>query len=262
MAFAHNQAMPQFESPASTKSLMHPAHGTEAQRINTATERVYRGIYQALLERRLLPGTRLREEELAESFGVSRTVVRQALQRLAADQLVKLEHNRGARVPTLDVHQAEGVFEARRVVECEIARRLAGQLTPKQLAELEAVVASEVRARTEGDVAAAIRLTGEFHRLLARFAGNPVFQRWIDELLPTTSLLIAVFQQAGQGGCERHRHQELLAALVQGGPTQAAAEMRRHLRELERSLVGGAGNPRLRDVFASYRDTPGDQSGA
>jgi DNA-binding GntR family transcriptional regulator len=252
--------MPKYESPASKKSLMRPTLGAEAQHIHTATDRVYHGIYQALLERRLLPGTRLREEELADSFGVSRTVVRQALQRLAADQLVKLEHNRGAHVPMPDVHQAERVFEARRVVECEIARLLAGQLNSEQIAELEALVREEARARADGDVAAAIRLTGDFHRVLAQFAGNPVFLRWIDELLPTTSLLIAVFQQAGQGGCERHRHQELLAALVEGGASQAAAEMRRHLKELERSLVGGATNPRPRDVFAGYREDPTETS--
>ena len=66
---------------------------------HTATERVYKGIYAAVLERRLLPGAWLHEEELAAGFGGSRTLVRQALQRLAQDQVVELEHNRGARVP-------------------------------------------------------------------------------------------------------------------------------------------------------------------
>ena len=65
----------------------------------TATQRVYDGVYLAIVEHRLRPGARLREEELADSYGVSRTLVRQALQRLAADQVVDLQHNRGAQVP-------------------------------------------------------------------------------------------------------------------------------------------------------------------
>ena len=64
-----------------------------------STQRIYDAIYGAILEHRLAPGTRLREEELAESFAVSRTVVRQALHRLAQDRVVVLQHHRGAAVP-------------------------------------------------------------------------------------------------------------------------------------------------------------------
>ena len=98
------------------------------------------------LEHRLAPGTRLREEELAQGFGVSRTVVRQALQRLAADHVIELQHNRGAQVPHPDPGQVQRVFEARRVVECDIVRRLAGRLEPGQLEALEALVAAEAGA--------------------------------------------------------------------------------------------------------------------
>ena len=84
----------------------------------TATERVYEGLYTDILERRLAPGTRLREEELAARFEVSRTVVRQALQRLAQEQVIALHHNRGAQVPAPTRDDARHVFDARRVVEC------------------------------------------------------------------------------------------------------------------------------------------------
>lgn len=220
----------------------------------TATARVYEGIYKAIVEQRLAPGARLREEELAESFAVSRTVVRQALQRLAADHIIELQHNRGAQVPHPAIGQAAHVFDARRVVECDIARRLAGQLTPAQVGALNQLVDAETAAHARGDKAAAIRLSGQFHRELALLAGNPVFMRLIDELLPTTSLLIALYQRSGHAGCVTHRHQELIAALTTGTPARAATEMRRHLTELERSLGGGPGpSAPLRDVFAAYR---------
>ncbi len=223
-------------------------------KVATATDRVYEGLYRAIVEHRLAPGARLREEELAESFAVSRTVVRQALQRLAQDQIIELRHNRGAQVPQPGLEDAAPVFDARRVVECEIVRRLGGRLTPAQLAELRALVEGEAAAEARGDSAAAIGLSGEFHRALARLAGNPVFVRMLDELLPTTSLLMALYKRPGRPACVAHRHQEMLAALEQAGSAGSAAEMRRHLDELERSLTPQAAPAApLRDVFAPYR---------
>ncbi|HSW07643.1 GntR family transcriptional regulator [Aquabacterium sp.] len=203
---------------------------------DTATGRVYEGIYDAVLERRLAPGDRLREEELALGFGVSRTVVRQALQRLAQDRVIELQHNHGARVPEPGLDEAVHVFEARRVVECEIARRLGGRLDQAQLAELHALADAEAAADGRGDRAQAVRLSGEFHRALARMHGNPVFLRLLDGLLPTTSMLMALSQAGGGRVCVAHRHVELIAAMA-GSPAGAAAEMRRHLVELERSLT-------------------------
>lgn len=205
---------------------------------DTATHRVYEGIYDAVLEHRLAPGERLREEELAQGFGVSRTVVRQALQRLAQDRVIELQHNHGARVPLPGLQEAGQVFEARRVVECEIARRLGGRLTPDQLAELHALVAAEAAADARGDRAQAVRLSGEFHRALARMHGNPVFLRLLDGVLPITSMLMALSKAGGGQVCVAHRHVELIEAL-HGSSSAAATEMRKHLAELERALTRG-----------------------
>ncbi|MBT9489135.1 MAG: GntR family transcriptional regulator [Rubrivivax sp.] len=224
----------------------------------TATDRVYQGIYQAMMEHRLAPGAWLREEELAQTFGVSRTVVRQALQRLAQDHLIELIHNRGAQVPQPALADAAHVFEARRVVECEVARRLGGRLSAAQLAELRTLMLAEAEADQRGDAPAAVRLSGEFHLALARMHGNPLFTRLLDSLLPTTSMLMALYKVGGGPVCVAHRHADLVDALAADGAT-GAAEMRRHLKELERSLTKGrapAATP-LRDVFAPYKDSDG-----
>lgn len=239
-------------TPSAATSAADP---TAAHPPATATDRVYEGIYRAVLERRLAAGAWLREEELAASFGVSRTVVRQALQRLAQHQVVELIHNRGARVPLPELADAEHVFEARRVAECEIARRLGGRLGPAQLAELQGLVDEEERAAREGDTPRAVRLSGEFHQALARLHGNPVLERLLDSLLPTTSVLMSRFATRGQPACVAHRHIEVLQALARGGP-EAAGEMRRHLAELQRALTRADDTPArpLRDVFAGYRE--------
>ena len=222
----------------------------------TATDRVYEAIYLAVLEHLLAPGEWLREAEMATEFKVSRTVVRQALQRLAQDQVIELRHNRGARVPLPSLEDAVHVFEARRIVECEVARRLGGRLTPEQLAELRAVAQAEQAADQRGDRAEAIRMSGEFHHALTRMPGNPVFGRLLNGLLPTTSLLMARFKVDGGQVCVAHRHVDVIDALLRGS-APASAEMRKHLVELERSLVDTpVRGRRLRDAFAAYRDTP------
>ncbi|HEX6363888.1 MAG TPA: GntR family transcriptional regulator, partial [Albitalea sp.] len=116
-----------------------------------AADRVHDAIYAAVMDHRLAPGTRLREEELAQTFEVSRTLVRQALHRLAQDGVVLLRPNRGAQVPEPTRLDGEHVFDARRVVECEVARRLAGKLSRDQLAELRRLVEAEARALRAGD---------------------------------------------------------------------------------------------------------------
>ena len=227
----------------------------------TATERVYAAVYAAVLEHRVVPGMRLREEELAASFDVSRTVVRQALQRLAQDRLVELQHNKGAQVVVPTRELAAQVFDARRVIECEVARRLGGRLTPEQRQELHALVLQEAAADARGDRPAAIGLSGRLHRQLAQWCGNPVFVRVMDELLPTTTLLMAMYTTGQRPACVAHRHIELLDAFDRSGPA-AAAEMKRHLNEIERSLlpkVNQAPDKPLapvRDVFSRYRDSP------
>ncbi len=223
----------------------------------SAADPIYEAIYAAVLDHRLAPGSRLREEELAATFAVSRTLVRQALQRLAQDGVVQLRPHRGAQVPEPTRRDGEHVFDARRVVECEVARRLAGRLEAAQVDALRALVEAELAATQAHDKQAAIRLSGEFHLSLARCAGNPVFVRLLEELLPTTSLLMAMYKAPGEPMCVAHSHQTLLAVIEGGRGAAAATEMRRHLSEIERSL--SRGEPRraapLRDVFRGYRDT-------
>jgi len=222
----------------------------------TGADRVYEAVYQAILDRRLSPGERLREQELAEQFKVSRTLVRQALQRLAQEQVIELLHNRGARVPFPSLEDADSVFEARRVLECEVARQLAGRLSAEQLQTLQDLAACEAEADRQGEHALATRLSGEFHQAMARMHGNPVLTRWLNGLLPTTSLLMSRFKRQGGQVCVAHRHVDLIAAL-QKNSASAGAEMRKHLNELERSLTAPT-EPRrqLRDVFQAYRDSP------
>jgi DNA-binding GntR family transcriptional regulator len=221
----------------------------------TAANRVYDAIYAAVVDHRLVPGVRLREEELAQAFAVSRTLVRQALHTLAQDGVVTLRPNKGAVVAEPTRRDGVHVFDARRVVECEVARRLGGKLGQEQLAALRELVEAEDRATRSQNRQEAIRLSGEFHLRLAQMSGNPIFVRLLEELLPTTSLLMALYKAPGEPMCVVHSHCQLLVTLTSATGATAATEMRRHLNEIERSLSHRAlrKTAPLRDVFKAYK---------
>jgi len=242
---------------ARSKTASTAAPAPAASEAAVAADRVYDAIYGAVIDHRLPPGARLREEELAQTFHVSRTLVRQALHRLAQDGVVVLRPNRGAQVPEPTREQGAHVFDARRVVECEVMRRLAGRLDRTQQRALREIVSAEERATAAGDHREAIRLSGAFHVALARMSGNPLFVRMLEELLPTTSLLIALYKAPGEPMCVAHSHRAVLAALEGTSAAAAATEMRRHLNEIERTLATPRhAAPALRDVFAGYREEP------
>jgi DNA-binding GntR family transcriptional regulator len=89
---------------------------------SSSTTLIVQALTKAIVEHRLLPGSKLAEQKLADHFGVSRTLVRQALLQLSQHQLVTLEPARGAFVAAPSADEARQVFAVRRMLECEMAR--------------------------------------------------------------------------------------------------------------------------------------------
>ena len=87
-------------------------------------ERIYRAVFDSVMSQRLTPGTKLPEASLCELFGVSRSVVRKVLQRLAHDHIVQLRPNRGAIVAVPTPEETRQIFEARRALEAAIVDSL------------------------------------------------------------------------------------------------------------------------------------------
>src|SRR3954452_7882627 len=106
-------------------------------RSSTSAERTLASLRELILDGDLRPGTRLGEGELAARLGVSRTPVREALTRLAAEGLVEIAPNRGARVATWTVAELEGVFDLRMSLEPQLTGFAVARATPEDVAELE-----------------------------------------------------------------------------------------------------------------------------
>jgi DNA-binding GntR family transcriptional regulator len=190
----------------------------------------------AILEHRLPPGTKLGEDRLAETFGVSRTRIRQVLFRLAGDKVVKQIANRGAFVAEPTVDEARDVFDARAVIEPQLAARVAGRARAADVARLREHVGREHAAREAADRRAQIKLSGEFHTLLAEMAGNAVLGAMLRELIARSSLIIALYGARGGSDCGADEHQRLVEAVRRRDAALAAKLMHEHLAHVERTL--------------------------
>ena len=193
-------------------------------------------ILAAILEHRVLPGTQLVEEKLASIFSVSRTKIRQAIARLAHDGIVTVHRNRGAFVSSPSVAEARQVFEARRLVEPWLVRRLAATATPEEVKRLREHVALESRARKANDQRAIIRLSGEFHQHIAEMAGNALLARTMRELESLTCLVIILYDSPQVPSCPYHEHSDLIDAIQRHDADAAAQHMIEHLNHVEAAL--------------------------
>ncbi|GAB5097114.1 GntR family transcriptional regulator [Caballeronia sp. LP006] len=203
---------------------------------DNTSEEIYEQIYVALLEHRLVPGTKLAEERLASIFGVNRARVRDALSRLAYEQIVEVYPKKGWFVAKPSVDQARDVFEARRVIEPAVIARLTRSITPDKLAQMREHLRLEMDARERSDKRAVIRLSGEFHNLVATLAGNSSFTRSVRELSTLTCLVILLYNAPITSSCRADEHTAIVDAIAKGDGDKAAELMLHHLDHIQSAL--------------------------
>ena len=165
------------------------------------------------MDHSLPPETRLVEERLCEIFGLGRTRLRQVLQRLAHERVVTLMPNRGAMVSKPSIREAREVFAARRVIEAGIVDAFIETATRADVKRVHDHLARERAAWRENNRRAMLKLSGEFHLVIAEVAGNSILLELLHDLVSRSSLIIAVYQPPGTPPCPPDEHQELVAAL-------------------------------------------------
>ena len=228
--------MPTAARPRKSKSSAKTAPRPRRPRAPSEDE-IYERLLSAVFEHRLPPGTKLGEDRLAGIFAVSRARIRRVLPRLAHEGVVALEPNRGAFVAKPTVAEAREVFEARRVIEPGIVERVARSPERRAVvARLRQHVAAERRARQEADLRAIVRLSGEFHTVLADMAGNAVLAKAMRELATRTCLVIALYDKPSIPSCLGEEHAEIVDALAAGEAPRAVKLMLEHLHHVERNL--------------------------
>jgi DNA-binding GntR family transcriptional regulator len=207
-----------------------------AARVLPSVDTIHQRVLTAIVEHRLPPGTKLGEERLAKVFGVSRTQIRQVIERLSHDSIVTVQPNRGAFVSSPTVDEAREVFAARRLIEPDLIRQAIRRAGPSEIRRLRDHVRSESDAREANDKRAVVRLSGEFHQLIADIAGNRFLAKTMRELEALTCLVIILYDAPNMPACPYHEHSDLVDAIEARDEERAASFMVEHLRHVEGSL--------------------------
>lgn len=197
---------------------------------------IERTILAAISEGRMTPGERLSETQLAEVFGVSRTLIREALMRLEGRHIISVSPRRGWFVNKPSVEEASQVYAARRALESGFLRLLE-PLSPAQIGCLHDHLARERAAIRDDDRQELTYLMGDFHVNLAEIAGTPVLVELTRSLSDRTMLISMCYQSTLHAVQSHEGHCRIVAALEAGDNAEAARMALRHLDEVEAGLT-------------------------
>lgn len=190
----------------------------------------------AILTCRLEPGAVLNERELAETLGVSKTPVREALSLLNQEGLVHILPRQAYLISPITVRDVHESFDLRVILESAAAELAAARISDAELAELEALVGSESGT---APMAATLQRNASFHSLIARATGNERLVALIEKLLSEMPRLITA-------GYIKGEHEELMRALRQRNPQRARDAMRAHILAVKEKALGAAAPGSLR----------------
>lgn len=214
-------------------------------------DRVHGAIFDAAMDRRLLPGARLTEASLCALFDCSRSTVRAALAELAHDKIVLLQPNRGASIWQASAQEVRDVFSLRSMLECSVLERL--QTLPdlaQRLQPLHRMVEREERAFLQRDRISWLRLSNAFHVELAGLLGNPELTDLLASLCARTTLFIALADHTADSTCSFHEHRDMLQWLAQKEWDQARLAMARHLQDCVQRIQSA--EARAPDPWAAF----------
>jgi DNA-binding GntR family transcriptional regulator len=193
-------------------------------------------IVDAVMAGQLQPGTRLGEQQLAQLFGVSRTVVREALIRLETRGIVHVSTRRGWFVIEPSIEEAREAFDARRAIELGILYSVE-RVDSDAIAKLKQHVAQEQDAIRSGDVAARSYLLGDFHVCMADALGSRLLADILRDLTARTILISMLYQSTHDAAESCAEHVEIVAAMEAGDRDRAAGLMARHIGNVEAGLT-------------------------
>lgn len=193
-------------------------------------------IVNAIMAGRIAAGQRLGEQTLADLFGVSRTLVREALARLSARGIVEVSTRRGWYVIQPSMGEAHEAFQARAAIETGLVHALPGPLPAAAVKRLKKHVADERAAIRRGDPGERSYLLGDFHVCFAECVGNPLLADILKDLTARTTLIAALYQSNHDAARSCADHAQIVAALEAGDQAGAARLVREHILDVANHL--------------------------
>ena len=195
----------------------------------SAVDRAYVQLRRKILQKEYGPGERLSESELAKQVGFSRTPVREALRRLAADGFLVIMPNQGVWVASPTVEGMAQAYEVREMLECQAIEKAARRVTPLLIAQLEAKIAEEESIIQNRDLDRYWEVNSDFHTLLAMGSGNEVLVDFVKRVLWTTAVYMVFFEPLFHFDSLKE-HRVIVEALKNGRVDESVDALRRHIR--------------------------------
>lgn len=198
-------------------------------------------VVESILAQQLKPGERLGEQELADMFGVSRTLVREALMQLQARGFVEVRTRKGWYVVEPSIDEARDAFAARRAVEAGMLResqalRDAGKPLQSVIRRLRQHIKEEEAAIASADVATRTFLLADFHVCLAECLGHRVLCDLLRDLTARTTLVASLYQSTHDARASCADHARIVTALAERDLEGAARQMLVHIGDVENAL--------------------------
>jgi len=215
-----------------------------------AADKAYERIRASILSGAYPPGSHLKEEQIAEETGVSRTPVREALRRLSSEQLVTFVSNRGAYVTSWSPADVAEVYELRSMLEGYAAARAATRITEAELdtlAQLAGAIEALSEERSAENHVRMLELNQQLHTTIIDAADSErlrVLLSWLVEM----PMLLKTYEKFDDQEIARSNshHRELIAAFRAADPDWARTVMETHLRAAYRVYASRAEAPKPR----------------
>ena len=203
----------------------------------TIDEAIVEAIIYDVMQQHLGPGTHLSEKSVCDRFGVSRMNVKRALLTLSNIEVVEFQANKGARIRQPNLQQAMTLFETRRAIESIIIKSVVAQRSDADIVSLNAHVELEEQAFSNNDRHQLIRLSGEFHLLIASFQNNHLLTGFMQTLITQSSLITGMYGQHSFSNCPPSEHRNLIEAIKNQDEHLALNLMMAHLGHIEADLA-------------------------
>lgn len=200
------------------------------------SDKAYHLIRRKIITLELPPLSAINEQTLMEDLDLGRTPIREALQRLAAENLVFFAPRRGIFVAEISITDLYKIFELRLVLEGFCAELAAERATPAQLARLDAVI-QELDHVAAGDGKALMAMDEHFHELLYQAADNDFLAEYLRRLHALSlRMWHLVLNRLGNVRGAMEQHLEIADAIKAGDGAEASARLRRHIAEFQREI--------------------------
>ncbi len=209
----------------------------------TLRESVYESLKTMIQTGALQPGGRLTELDLAARLKVSRTPLREALNRLERDGLVTNKPRHGYFVTVVDLRALDDAFDVREVLDGHAAQRAAARIAPEDKKRLRAIVRQcEAMARLKNrpmeDLVEEMRLGFEIHRIIARVSGNEFLSELLSKIFDKFQHFVWIeLLWLDEWRVAREEHAAIVEAVCAGDGDQAAELARRHVRVSRNNII-------------------------